>query len=127
LAPQFISQLEDEVRDAVLGNCGTVISLRVGPNDAPIIGRTSIGTSTTRNSLDEAGARVRPLINGKPASVPIRGDEDGAGEWGYLAANIRNTAANYAPPTRTPRVPNEEGSENKAKKLVVMRALAGQL
>jgi len=36
LAHQFISQLDEEIQDAVLGNCSTIISFRVGPNDAPI-------------------------------------------------------------------------------------------
>src|SRR6266852_9287146 len=38
LAHQFILQLDEEIQDAVLGNCSTIISFRVGPNDAPIIG-----------------------------------------------------------------------------------------
>ena len=44
-----------------------------------------------------------------------------------LGGEYQDTAANYAEPTRTPRVPNEEGSEKKGKKLVVMRARDGQL
>lgn len=35
LAHQFISQLGDEIRDAVLGNCSTIVSFRVGTKDAP--------------------------------------------------------------------------------------------
>lgn len=37
LAHQFISQLIPEVRDAILGNVGTVVAFRVGVNDAPIL------------------------------------------------------------------------------------------
>ena len=39
LANQHLSQLEIDVRDAVLGNVGTIVSFRVGPQDAAILGR----------------------------------------------------------------------------------------
>lgn len=39
LAHQYLSQLEPAVRDAVLGNVGTIISFRVGPADAAVLGR----------------------------------------------------------------------------------------
>lgn len=39
LAHQHLHQLDPAVRHAVLGNVGTIISFRVGPEDASIIGR----------------------------------------------------------------------------------------
>jgi type IV secretory pathway TraG/TraD family ATPase VirD4 len=36
LAHQFLSQLDEVVRDAILGNVGTIIAFRVGPNDAEL-------------------------------------------------------------------------------------------
>jgi type IV secretory pathway TraG/TraD family ATPase VirD4 len=39
LAHQYFSQLETEIRDAVLGNAGTLISFRVGSLDAPLLAR----------------------------------------------------------------------------------------
>ena len=39
LANQHLSQLVDDVRDAVLGNVGTLISFRVGPQDASLLGK----------------------------------------------------------------------------------------
>lgn len=39
LAHQYLSQLEPEIRDAILGNVGTLISFRVGPQDAPLLAR----------------------------------------------------------------------------------------
>jgi len=39
LAHQYFSQLELEIRDAVLGNAGTLISFRVGSLDAPLLSR----------------------------------------------------------------------------------------
>ncbi len=37
IAHQYIAQMEEEVRDAVFGNVGTIISFRVGPFDAEIL------------------------------------------------------------------------------------------
>jgi CxxC-x17-CxxC domain-containing protein len=34
LGHQYIAQMEEEVRDAVFGNVGTIVSFRVGPDDA---------------------------------------------------------------------------------------------
>lgn len=37
IAHQYVAQMEDEVRDAVFGNVGTIISFRVGPFDAEVL------------------------------------------------------------------------------------------
>lgn len=37
LAHQFLGQLEEPVRDAILGNIGTFIAFRLGPNDAEML------------------------------------------------------------------------------------------
>jgi hypothetical protein len=39
LAHQYLAQLDERVRDAILGNVGTVIAFRVGPEDAQILAR----------------------------------------------------------------------------------------
>ena len=39
MAHQYLHQLEDEVRHAVLGNAGTIISFRLGAEDAPYLAR----------------------------------------------------------------------------------------
>ncbi|HTQ12521.1 MAG TPA: DUF87 domain-containing protein [Rhizomicrobium sp.] len=39
LAHQYMHQLEPDVRHAVLGNAGTIISFRVGPEDAPLLAK----------------------------------------------------------------------------------------
>jgi hypothetical protein len=36
LAHQFLGQLDEQVRDAVLGNVGTIVSFRLGPDDAEV-------------------------------------------------------------------------------------------
>lgn len=37
VANQYISQMSDHVRDAVFGNVGTMMSMRVSPEDAPVL------------------------------------------------------------------------------------------
>ncbi len=39
IAHQFIAQLEEKIRDAVLGNVGTMMAFRIGPQDAEMIGK----------------------------------------------------------------------------------------
>jgi hypothetical protein len=39
LANQHLTQLSDEIREAILGNVGTLISFRVGPHDAVLLAR----------------------------------------------------------------------------------------
>ena len=39
VANQYISQMEDTVRNAVFGNVGTTISFRVSADDAPVLGK----------------------------------------------------------------------------------------
>ncbi len=39
LAHQYLSQLDEQVRDAILGNAGTIITFRVGAEDAEILER----------------------------------------------------------------------------------------
>jgi DNA helicase HerA-like ATPase len=39
LANQFLGQLSPEIRDAVLGNVGTLVAFRVGAADAPLLAR----------------------------------------------------------------------------------------
>lgn len=39
LANQYLSQLDEKIQDAILGNAGTIISFRLGLNDAEILGK----------------------------------------------------------------------------------------
>ena len=39
LANQYLAQLDESVRPAILGNVGTLISFRLGPDDARVISR----------------------------------------------------------------------------------------
>ena len=39
MANQFLDQLHEKIRAAILGNCGTLISFRVGANDAELLAK----------------------------------------------------------------------------------------
>ena len=39
VANQYVSQMQDTVRDAVFGNVGTMVTMRVSADDAPILGK----------------------------------------------------------------------------------------
>lgn len=96
LAHQFISQLEDEIRDAVLGNCSTVISFRIGAADAPIIAKALDWSEQDLQDLPRGGARCRTLLNGQPTSAFLMETEKTELPAGRLQTNIRTTRANFA-------------------------------
>ena len=66
LAHQFIGQLTEKIRDSVFGNIGSIISFRIGPDDAkflvkqfePIFGESDL------INIDNQHADAKMLING---------------------------------------------------------------
>jgi hypothetical protein len=91
LAHQFISQLDAEIHHAVLGNCSTIVSFRVGPNDAPIIGKAIDHNPKNLQELGLGQARMRTLLNGKPSHALLIRTTVPDLATGYLEGNIRNT------------------------------------
>ena len=66
LAHQFIAQLTDKIRDAVFGNVGSLVSFRVGPDDAKFLVKhfePVFGEQDMLNIANRA-AYVKLLING---------------------------------------------------------------
>jgi energy-coupling factor transporter ATP-binding protein EcfA2 len=69
LAHQYMNQLEPDIRHAVLGNAGTLISFRVGPEDATILGREfqpKFGTEDLLN-LPNRSIYLKLMIDGVPS------------------------------------------------------------
>jgi len=66
LSHQYTGQLEDDVRQALLGNVGTIIAFRVGEADARILTREFGGGLQLAmfTDLGNFEARVRVLVNG---------------------------------------------------------------
>jgi len=67
IAHQFIAQLEDEIRDAVFGNVGSVISFRVGAEDAEFLTKQfePVFNKNDLINIDNFNAYVRLLIQGQ--------------------------------------------------------------
>jgi hypothetical protein len=82
VANQFISQLSEEIRDAVFGNIGTVIAHRVGTADAEVLEKQfrPIFDIDDLQQLPNYNAVVRMLIGGVPtqpfsmADLPVLGN-----------------------------------------------------
>ena len=68
VANQFTTQLTEEIRDAVFGNMGTIISFRVGQNDVEALSRYFKPMFEPDDILrvPNYNAIVRTLINGVP-------------------------------------------------------------
>lgn len=68
VANQFTTQLSEEIRDAVFGNMGTIVSFRVGQNDVEALSRyfKPIFEPDDLLRVPNYNAIVRTLINGVP-------------------------------------------------------------
>jgi DNA helicase HerA-like ATPase len=101
LAHQFIAQIsENGLHEAVLGNCGTVVSFRIGAEDARVIARAIGAPEAELTTLPRGRAYVRTLRDGQPTLTrPMRTERAGLGT-GRLAAQVRNTRANFARPRK---------------------------
>lgn len=68
LANQFVSQLDEEVRDAIFGNVGTLMSYRVGVQDASVLQR-EFDPVFDEGDLTNIGAQnlyVKTVVKGTP-------------------------------------------------------------
>jgi type IV secretory pathway TraG/TraD family ATPase VirD4 len=70
VAHQYLHQLEPDILHAVLGNAGTIISFRVGAEDAPYIEREFGGTFDQIDLLQLENYRIylKLIIDGTPSS-----------------------------------------------------------
>jgi hypothetical protein len=69
IAHQFIAQLREEIRDAVFGNVGSIVSYRVGAEDAEYLEKQFAPVFTPNDIMnqDNLNAYAKLLINGRPA------------------------------------------------------------
>jgi len=85
IAHQFIAQLKEEIKAAVFGNVGTLISFRIGTEDASFLEKQFAPEFAVNEliSLENLNAVIRPLINGEPKkafNIKIRFPEKGSPE-----------------------------------------------
>lgn len=80
IAHQYLHQLEPDIRHAVLGNAGTLISFRVGAEDAPYLAREFEGTFDTLDliRLENHHIFLKLMIDGMP-SKPFSAESLDAG------------------------------------------------
>jgi len=69
LANQHLSQLEQDVRDAVLGNVGTLITFRVGPQDSALLAKEMVDRFAPIDLMKLANHHIylRLMIDGAPS------------------------------------------------------------
>jgi hypothetical protein len=69
MAHQYLTQLQPDVRDAVIGNAGTLIAFRLGGRDAPVIARELLPTFSTQDlvNLPNYHVYLRLMIDGAPS------------------------------------------------------------
>ncbi len=68
VAHQFIAQLEEDIRDAVFGNVGSLAVFRVGSEDAEFLAKQLEPVFTEHDivNLDNRNAYLKLLVNGRP-------------------------------------------------------------
>ncbi len=79
IAHQFIKQLKEGIRDAVFGNVGSIVSFRIGPDDAEFMKNKFEPVFSTQDlmNIDNLNAYVNLLINGqteRPFNIKIETD-----------------------------------------------------
>ncbi|CAN5531103.1 hypothetical protein BH10ACI1_BH10ACI1_31480 [soil metagenome] len=95
LTNQFITQVSQDIRDAITGNVGTIISFRVGSTDAEFLERDFLPTFNKFDlmNLPNFNTYVSTLVDGqvvKPFSLRIVSDF--SKEQKTLARQIRSTS-----------------------------------
>jgi hypothetical protein len=69
VAHQFIAQLDDNIRDAVIGNVGTKIAMRIGTTDAEFLEKQFLPTFSAKDleNLPNYSGVCAMLVGGTPA------------------------------------------------------------
>ena len=69
IAHQFIAQLQEEIKNAVFGNVGTICAFRVGQDDAEYLEKQFTPNFTAQDlvNIDNFNAYLKMLVNGRPA------------------------------------------------------------
>lgn len=69
LAHQYLSQMEDAVRDSILGNVGTIISFRLGLADAEVIAKEFYPTLSAHDLINLPNHMIylKLMIDGMPS------------------------------------------------------------
>jgi len=90
---QFISQIQEKIRDAVFGNVGSIIAFRVGPTDAEFLEKqfAPVFTKNDLMNIDNYNAYAKILIDGqtsKPFNIRIIAPQKGDLENEEIVKNL---------------------------------------
>jgi hypothetical protein len=68
IAHQFIAQLEEDIRDAVFGNVGSICAFRVGQDDAEYLEKQFAPVFSAQDlaNVENFNAYIKMLVNGRP-------------------------------------------------------------
>jgi hypothetical protein len=94
IAHQFIKQLKEYVRDAVFGNVGSIVSFRIGPDDAEFLKNKFEPVFTPQDliNIDNLNAYVSLLINDqttRPFNLALKTDNVFTAGSPEVAENVK--------------------------------------
>ncbi len=100
LAHQFFGQLPLQLRQAVLGNIGSLVAFRVGADDAEVLARElGLDSPSALTDLPNFTAWAKLIRNGSPTdTLRIDSEQPVAPHTGRADAVIARTRARYARP-----------------------------
>jgi type IV secretory pathway TraG/TraD family ATPase VirD4 len=103
LAHQFVGQLPPLLRQAVIGNAGSIVAFRIGAEDAPLIAsEIGIDNQLTLTDTSNFSAWAKLVRNGVPSEArAINTLPPDATTTGRLPAVRNRTRARYARPRAT--------------------------
>jgi len=89
---QYIAQLTEKIRDAVVGNAGTMISYRIGASDAEFLVKEFPGLDVEdMTNLDKFNTYVKLLIDGTPSKpFSMKGIKSGLVSDSNIREQVRN-------------------------------------
>ncbi len=96
IAHQFIRQLKDDIRDAVFGNVGSIISFRVGADDAEFLKNQFEPAFSAQDlmNIDNFNAHAKLLMNNqtsRPFNIKTVKEQEGSPQMvSFLRENSRN-------------------------------------
>ncbi|MDO8551369.1 MAG: type IV secretion system DNA-binding domain-containing protein [bacterium] len=68
VANQFIGQIEEEIKNAIFGNVGTIVSFNIGVTDANFLQRwfTPVFSETDLMNIEAFNAYIKTIVNNEP-------------------------------------------------------------
>lgn len=112
---QYIAQLTEQIRDAVIGNAGTMISYRIGAADAEFMAKEFPGlTVSDLTNVDQYNTYVKLLIDGTPSKpFSMKGIKSELASDANVREQTRNLSRqNYGRPVAQIAQEIEDGFKN---------------